>query len=233
MRSVSFICAILVILLAGAITFHRLGDASIRLDSDEVIHARVTQEMHQSGAYFAPTHGGYPYWQKPPLSMWMSTAALRLFGENNFGFRAGSAVCGFALFLLIPLLSQRLFGGSPLPGVIAILVLLGSRTLILGEHGIRTATPDASLLLLTVAAMLCIWSALAAPATASLALSWLGVGVFTGLAVYSKSVVGFLPLCVMVALAALPKSVTGIARERIVLRNVVVACFLGIAIPAT
>lgn len=57
-------------------------------DNSESRYAEMARHMTVSGDWLTPWFAeGVPFWAKPPLSMWVSAAGIRLFGENEFGAR--------------------------------------------------------------------------------------------------------------------------------------------------
>ena len=174
---------------------YRLGATSISATSDEIIHIRVVQEMLQSGDMLHPSYGGEPYFNKPPLKMWLSLVPLALLGESNFSYRVLDGLSGIGILCLVFVFARRYFA-SELGGLLAALTLCGARVFVLGAHGIRHATQDAFMLLLTTVAMV---------AGLEIVRGYRGDGevkpgphvvfcVATGLAVFTKSVGGIVPL---------------------------------------
>lgn len=185
------------VILCWFFCFFRLGATSISATSDEIIHIRVVQEMLQSGDLLHPSYGGEPYFNKPPLKMWLSLVPLALFGESNFTYRVLDGLSGVGILCLVFVFARRFFA-SELGGILAALTLCGARVFVLGAHGIRHATQDAFMLLLTTVAM---------GAGLEIVRSYRGEGpvkraphalfcAATGLAVFTKSVGGIVPLIV-------------------------------------
>ncbi len=177
---------------------YRLGATSISPTSDEIIHIRVVQEMLQSGGLLHPTYGGEPYFNKPPLKMWLSLIPLSLFGESNFSYRVLDGLSGIGVLCLVFVFARRYFE-SGLAGVLAALALCGARVFVLGAHGIRHATQDSFMLFLSTVALV---------TGLELVRGYRGekesrLGdhavfcVATGLAVFTKSVGGLMPPVVL------------------------------------
>lgn len=194
-----------VLLISIFFCFWHLGDFSIRKDSDEVIHIRVTQEMLHEGHWWPPTHGGAPYWNKPPLKMWLTLIPLKLWGESNFSYRFLDALAAIGTCLLISFLALRFFS-SLLAAFLAPLIFLAIPSFLLGTHGIRVATQDSLLVFFSTAALLAAMKLLqlAAKDAAENCLSrirpqliWgLFFSLFVGLSMLTKSAAGLMPLII-------------------------------------
>jgi len=77
---------------------------------DEGRYAEIAREMAVSGDWVTPRLNGIKYFEKPPLQYWMTAAAFRAFGENEWTARLWTGVTGFAGVLLTLLVGRRLFG---------------------------------------------------------------------------------------------------------------------------
>ena len=179
--------------------FYRLDCPSIST-KDEFLHAFVTQEMWQTGSWFTPTIDGKPYYNKPPLKMWMTFLPLAAFGEQGtWIYRLPDAVAGLGVVSLVFFFCVRAFG-SVLAGGVAGIAILGCQSLLFA-HGFRRANQDAMLLFfLTAALMLSLevlktlerdatGSETALPRARKLAL---GAGALIGLGALTKSVGAFI-----------------------------------------
>jgi 4-amino-4-deoxy-L-arabinose transferase-like glycosyltransferase len=83
-------------------------------DWDEINFAECAREMLLTGDWFRPQIDFEPFWEKPPLFLWMQALSMQIFGVNEFAARFPNALCGVATLLLayrIGLkLHDRLFG---------------------------------------------------------------------------------------------------------------------------
>lgn len=67
---------------------------------DEGIYAEVSREMlHRN--FFIPSWNYHPWFEKPPLMLWITVTFFRIFGVNEFWARAGSAFSGVALTTIL------------------------------------------------------------------------------------------------------------------------------------
>lgn len=96
-------------------------------DWDEINFAEAAREMILTGDYLRVHIDYQPFWEKPPLFLWMQAFSMHIFGINEFAARFPNALCGAItlpiLFLLgkhlqgrtIGLLWSMLYAGSFLP----------------------------------------------------------------------------------------------------------------------
>lgn len=67
---------------------------------DEGIYAEISREMLSLG--FLVPHWNYqPWFEKPPMMLWITAAFFKLFGVHDFWARAGSAFSGVAIVALL------------------------------------------------------------------------------------------------------------------------------------
>jgi len=76
----------------------RLGAVPL-FDLDEGAFSQATVEMLDSGNYLTTTLNGEPRYDKPILIYWLQAGSVKLFGRDEFAFRAPSALCA-SLWLL-------------------------------------------------------------------------------------------------------------------------------------
>ena len=114
---------LIVILLAIILILPGLGDSSLR-DWDEAIYAQVGREVIQSGDWISLSHGYRPYFEKPPLLMWMIAASYKLFGVSEFSARLPAAIAGIFLVWVMYLTGSTMYGNRT--GFLAALILLSS-----------------------------------------------------------------------------------------------------------
>ena len=72
---------------------------------DEGRYDSVAWEMLRSGDWLTPTLDGMPFFHKPPLFYWITAAALKVFGLNEWAGRAaplvGASVGAFAVYAFL------------------------------------------------------------------------------------------------------------------------------------
>ena len=89
---------------------------------DEAIYAQVSKEAAQTGDWLTPHWGYRPWFEKPPLFMWVTALFYRLFGVGEFWARAPSALSGVALVGVTYLVGEQTSGRRA--GLLAGAVLL-------------------------------------------------------------------------------------------------------------
>ncbi len=67
---------------------------------DEGIYAEISREMLSLGA-LVPHWNYQPWFEKPPLMLWITAAFFRIFGVTEFWARAGSALSGVCIVALL------------------------------------------------------------------------------------------------------------------------------------
>jgi 4-amino-4-deoxy-L-arabinose transferase-like glycosyltransferase len=95
---------LLLLALAVPVFFAGLGAREL-WEPDEPRVAGVITEMAVSGNSLFQSLNGEPFLEQPPLHAWLSVAGVKIFGLNNIGVRAASALCALcgcaALFGLV------------------------------------------------------------------------------------------------------------------------------------
>lgn len=70
-------------------------------DWDEINFAESAREMIVTGNYSTVSINFMPFWEKPPLYIWMQVLSMKLFGINEFAARFPNAVCGVISLLAL------------------------------------------------------------------------------------------------------------------------------------
>ncbi len=81
-------------------------------DYDEAGYAIVAREMVQNNRYLTQTYLNKPWFEKPPLYMWLMAGAIKVFGLNEFAMRLPSALFGilgviFTFLIMLELTRDR------------------------------------------------------------------------------------------------------------------------------
>ncbi len=96
-------------------------------DWDEINFAESAREMIASHDYLTVKINFIPFWEKPPLFIWMQVLSMKIFGINEFAARFPNALCGIITLLVLFRTGTRiadkkfaitwvvLYGGSILP----------------------------------------------------------------------------------------------------------------------
>ena len=85
-----------------------LGNVHL-FDWDEINFAESAREMIQSGDYLTVRINFEPFWQKPPLFIWMQVLSMKIFGVNEFAARLPNAVCGIITLLILFGIGRRIY----------------------------------------------------------------------------------------------------------------------------
>ncbi len=153
-------------------------------DWDEINFAECAREMIVSNDYLNVQINFKPFWEKPPLFIWMQVFSMKAFGINEFAARFPNAVCGILSLLVIFNIGKKLFDVRF--GLIWVLVYAGS---ILPHFYFRSGIIDPWFNLLI---FLSIWFFVRLHAGETLSSGRMKLvnsalwGVFTGLAILTK-----------------------------------------------
>ena len=79
-------------------------------DWDEINFAECAREMLATGNYLQVQIDFEPFWEKPPLFIWMQAAAMHLFGVNEFAARFPNAICGIVTLSFLFFIGKKLHG---------------------------------------------------------------------------------------------------------------------------
>jgi len=78
-------------------------------DWDEINFAECAREMIVSGNYSHLQINFKPFWEKPPLFIWMQVGSMKLFGINEFAARFPNVLCGLISMLTIYYIGKKEF----------------------------------------------------------------------------------------------------------------------------
>src|ERR1041385_2660136 len=90
---------LILLLVSASALFFRLQRNKLQ-SWDEAVYAESAKEMDQHGDWLTPHWNQEPFYQKPPLTIWVTAILFRVFGVNELNARAFSAVCGVACIVL-------------------------------------------------------------------------------------------------------------------------------------
>jgi 4-amino-4-deoxy-L-arabinose transferase-like glycosyltransferase len=170
--------------VSSLVFFWRLGRPTLE-NWDEGIHAEVAREMYKDGAWLSMSYRNELYTAKPPLRFWMTAALFPLFGVTEFALRFWSACAGVATTMLLAWWAWQ-WRRRYCVTIVTAATFLFSQIVFL--HAFRTGETDGLLTLMFVAALYAYWKSIENR-------HWfLWFGVFTGIAIMFKSIVGLLPV---------------------------------------
>ncbi|AEI49619.1 glycosyltransferase family 39 protein [Runella slithyformis] len=96
-----------VALLALVFFVPYLGNVHL-FDWDEINFAESAREMLATGNYLRVQIDYQPFWEKPPLFIWIQALSMKVFGVNEFAARFPNAVVGIMTLLTFFFVGKRL-----------------------------------------------------------------------------------------------------------------------------
>jgi len=194
----------MLLVLGGLILFHRLGERSLgervagTWSEDEAVHTLVAKRILETGNWFSLEFHGEPYYNKPPLKLWLSAWTFSRFGDQEFYVRVWDALFGGMTLFLTYLLGRSLTG-SPFVGLMGALILLSSPYYIF-LHNARDGVQDSAANLLFILALFFFWFRTKRASFYYLA------GLSMGLGALVKSINGLIPLAIIVPYLGITKT---------------------------
>jgi len=78
-------------------------------DWDEINFAESAREMILTHNYLTVSAFFQPFWEKPPLFIWLQVLSMKIFGINEFAARFPNAICGIITLLVIYNIGRKLY----------------------------------------------------------------------------------------------------------------------------
>ncbi len=78
-------------------------------DWDEINFAECAREMLVTGNFSQVILDYQPFWEKPPLFIWLQAISMKVFGVNEFAARYPNAICGIVTLLTLYHFGRKLF----------------------------------------------------------------------------------------------------------------------------
>ncbi|MFC2115791.1 ArnT family glycosyltransferase [Bacteroidota bacterium] len=78
-------------------------------DWDEINFAESAREMILTGDFLTVQIDFTPFWQKPPLFIWMQVISMKLFGINEFAARFPNVICGMLSMVILFRTGKRIY----------------------------------------------------------------------------------------------------------------------------
>jgi 4-amino-4-deoxy-L-arabinose transferase-like glycosyltransferase len=97
----------LITLLGVLLFIPMLGKVHL-FDWDEINFAECAREMIVSGDYIRMQIDYLPFWEKPPLFIWLQAASMQLFGINEFAARFPNALAGVVTLAVLFYAGKRI-----------------------------------------------------------------------------------------------------------------------------
>lgn len=115
---------VLLIAAVGALLFIPFLGGVHLFDWDEINFAESAREMLLTHNYLTVQINFLPFWEKPPLFIWMQVLAMKAFGINAFAARFPNAIVGIVTLITLYLIGEKHF--SHRFGLLWVLVYAGS-----------------------------------------------------------------------------------------------------------
>jgi 4-amino-4-deoxy-L-arabinose transferase-like glycosyltransferase len=96
----------IIIILGSLLFFPFLGHVHL-FDWDEINFAECAREMIVSKDYLRTQIDFMPFWEKPPLFVWMQLLSMKLFGINEYAARFPNAFMGVATLVTLFYVGKR------------------------------------------------------------------------------------------------------------------------------
>ncbi len=186
---------LIIIILSSIIIFNYLGETSLN-NWDEGTYAQVAKEMTTSNDWLTLHHKNNTFWDKPPLNIWLTALTYNIFGINEFTARFWSGIFGLLAIIFTYLIGRKLF--NPIIGLFSALILLTIKQFMF-FHAIRSGDTDITLTFFILAAIYFFIKKEDNSRYIYL------TGLFTGLAILTKSAVGLLPVIILVLYCLIKK----------------------------
>jgi|GEM_PF-2056749 len=197
------VCAAAVLLFGSYILLYKLGNEPFQ-DYDEATYAEVTHESIEQGNPSRLTFLYLPYFRKPPLLFWMTTASAQVFKDVEFADRFPSALAGLAAAVIVALICIEA-GAGVWTGLFAAAILATTAGWMEFARDVRF---DTLVALFDVAAF---YAALRASRDSRW--FWM-VGITLALAVLSKSVIALFGGIAVLAVLVYERKFIGAFRDR-------------------
>ncbi len=155
------------------------------LDPDEGLHAAIAQEMVASGSWTTPRFLGQPFLDKPILYFWGQAASLSAFGSSEWAVRLPGLLFGFLGMVTTGLLAGRLIERR-----VGWIAAIFYATTILPTALAQVPAHDVALIPWVNLSILLLWESHYAASPVRLLAGILGAGVFLGLSILTKGMLG-------------------------------------------
>lgn len=177
---------VLLAVLAFAMIFLNLGKNAL-ITWDESIYGKISKNILLTGDWMSLQWDlGRNWFEKPPLYFWSTAFFMKAFGISEITVRLTSALSGFGSIIAVTYFAKRIFGRGV--GYLAGFVLLTTFQFL---YYARTGMLDVTLTFFITMSLITYYL------KPKVLRTYLISGLFVGLAVMTKGIVGFLPLLVI------------------------------------
>ncbi len=101
----------IIALLGAALFIPFLGGVHL-FDWDEINFAECAREMIVTKDYIRAKIDFMPFWEKPPIFIWMQVLAMKMFGINEFSARFPNAIVGIATLISVFYVGRKVMNGK-------------------------------------------------------------------------------------------------------------------------
>jgi hypothetical protein len=108
MTKKNIIYQILIVFIASFLFIPFIGRVHL-FDWDEINFAESAREMILTHDYLTVRAFFQPFWEKPPLFIWLQVLSMKTFGINEFAARFPNAICGIVTLLVIYNIGRKLY----------------------------------------------------------------------------------------------------------------------------
>jgi 4-amino-4-deoxy-L-arabinose transferase-like glycosyltransferase len=102
---------VFLIVIGAVLLIPGLGKVHL-LDWDEINFAESAREMLVSGDWLTVQIGFEPFWEKPPVFIWLQALCMRIFGIGEFAARLPNAIFGILTLLTVYRIGRKIHGES-------------------------------------------------------------------------------------------------------------------------
>lgn len=102
----NFLRYVVIVILGALLFFPFLGQVHL-FDWDEINFAECAREMIVTDDYLRMQINYRPFWEKPPLFIWMQVLSMKLFGVNEFAARFPNAFVGVITLISLYHIGKR------------------------------------------------------------------------------------------------------------------------------
>lgn len=154
---------------------------------DEAIYSQIARESIKSGSYLSLYWQDKFWFEKPPLIIWFTILSFRIFGVSEISSHLVSGIFGMAGAIGLYFFSLEFFK-KRLAAFLAVFIFLTTPIIL---WSIRSDMMDLPVGFFILGSLFAFWKVLKGNPK-----WWILFGIFSGLAVMTKSVVGFLPFVI-------------------------------------
>lgn len=111
MKRLNRVFASQILIVLGSLVLFLTFNGNLHLfDWDEINFAESAREMIITGDYSTVMINFEPFWEKPPLFIWMQVISMKIFGINEFAARFPNAICGMLTLMFMFEMGRRRWG---------------------------------------------------------------------------------------------------------------------------